>query len=671
MRDIREAELLWQPSEERVRTSNLARYMAWLEAEYGKDFADYQDLWTWSVTDLDAFWASIWNYFGVGSFARSSSALVEERMPGAAWFPNVQLNYAERALAGTLTRPAVVHMSEVRPLATVTYEELSRQVACAAAGLRRLGVEKGDRVVSTMPNILEALVAFLATASLGAVWSSVSPDFGVPSALDRFSQIEPTVLFAVDGYSYAGKRFDCLKAAREIGSQLPTLKKTVIVPYSDTVDGASNATKDCIFWSELLADEAPLAFEPVPFDHPLWILYSSGTTGLPKGIVHGHGGILLEHLKSHALHLDLGPEDRFFWFSTTGWMMWNFLVGGLLQGCTILLYDGHPMYPDPMALWRFTDEARATFFGTSAPYIESCMRLALHPGKEANLDALESLGSTASPLSAEGFKWVYEEVKNDLLLGSASGGTDVCSAFVGSCPLLPVRAGEIQCRLLGARVEAFDERGASVIDEVGELVVTAPMPSMPLSFWNDPEMSRYLGSYFDTYPRVWRHGDWIKITRSGACIIYGRSDSTIKRGGVRTGTSEFYRLVEGLSEIEDSLVVDIDTRGAADRLLLFVRLIAGVPWSDALEAKTKSVIRDGLSPRHVPDAIYVVLDIPRTLNGKKLEVPIKRILSGASVEDVVAFDALSNPDSIGPLVALVEQMQPKDRLTLGKKKRSI
>jgi acetoacetyl-CoA synthetase len=652
MRSIREGELLWAPSEERVRASNLARYTAWLKAKNGKEFADYQELWMWSVSDLDAFWTSIWDYFGVGTLSHPSSALVEPRMPGAEWFPGAELNYAERALAAEATKPAVVHMSEVRPMSTVTYEELRDQVARAAAGLRRLGVARGDRVVSTMPNIVETLVAFLATASLGAVWSSVSPDFGVPSALDRFKQIEPTVLFAVDGYNYAGNSFDCTTTTDQIRSNLSSLKKTVIVASVAPAHQPSPGSEDCISWEELLAEESPLTFEPVPFNHPLWILYSSGTTGLPKGIVHGHGGILLEHLKSHALHLDLGPDDRFFWFSTTGWMMWNFLIGGLLRGCTILLFDGHPMYPDPMAMWRFIDEAGVTFFGTSAPYIETCMRSALKPGKEVALDALRSLGSTASPLSAEGFRWVYEEVKSDLLLGSASGGTDVCSAFVGSCPVLPVKAGEIQCRLLGARVEAFDHRGESVTDEVGELVVAAPMPSMPLYFWNDPGKSRYIESYFDTYPGVWRHGDWIKITGSGACIIYGRSDSTIKRGGVRTGTSEFYRLVEGLPEIEDSLVVDVESLDPGARLLLFVKLIAGVSWSDALETKTKSVIRGGLSPRHVPDAIYVVPDIPRTLNGKKLEVPIKRILSGAPAEKVVAFDSVSNPASIASFVAL-------------------
>lgn len=642
---VQEGDLLWEPSEDQARRSNIAAYMSWLREARGKGFADYEDLWKWSVADLNGFWSSIWDYFRVRSRNGYSVALGDDRMPGAKWFPGAELNYAQHALAGQASRLAVMHMSEVRPLETVTYDDLRDQVARAAAGLRNVGVGPGDRVVSFMPNIIETLVAFLASASVGAVWSSVSPDFGVPSVLDRFRQIEPSVLFAVDGYSYGGSHFDRLEAVAEIRNGLPTLKKTVLLPYLRP-DMATENIGSMVKWTDFLSDEEPLLFEAVPFDHPLWILYSSGTTGLPKAIVHGHGGILLEHLKAHSLHLDLGPEDRFFWFSTTGWMMWNFLVSGLLQGSTILLYDGNPMYPDIMNLWRFAGETRTTYFGTSAPYIEACMKAGIRPGKEVDLSALKAVGSTASPLSVEGFKWIYDEVKRDVLLGSASGGTDVCTAFVGSCPLLPVHAGEIQCRLTGAQVEAFNDRGQPMIDELGELVVTAAMPSMPLYFWNDPQSRRYVESYFEAFPGVWRHGDWIKVTRRGTCVIYGRSDSTIKRGGVRTGTSEFYRLVEGVPEVADSLVVDIDFPGAGSRLLLFLRLMDDVPETDDVARRVKEVIKKGLSPRHVPDEVHVVSDIPRTLNGKKLEVPIKRILSGAAPEDVVTFDAMSNPESI-------------------------
>jgi acetoacetyl-CoA synthetase len=634
--------------------------MEWLAGRGHGPFADYEDLWRWSVADLNGFWLSIWGFLGLDPSHPPDRALGDARMPGAEWFPGISLNYAERALSLGSTAPAVIHASETRPLTYVDRAELRDQVGAAAAGLRRIGVRPGDRVVSIMPNIFETVVAFLATASIGAVWSGVSPDFGSPSILDRFVQIEPSVLFAVDGYVYGGKPFDRRAEIAEIRSKLPSLKGTVVVPYLDAELSHADLGEGMLLWDELLEDEAGPSFEAVPFSHPLWVLFSSGTTGSPKGIVHGHGGIVVEHMKIHSLHFDLGPEDRFFWFSTTGWMMWNFLLGGLLQGCSIVLYDGNPVHPDPMRLWRLAEEAEITYFGTSAPFIESCMTAGLRPGREVDLTALRSIGSTASPLSVEAFGWVYEDVKQDVALASASGGTDICSGFVGPCPLSPVRAGEIQCRMLGASVKAFNDRGAPVYDEVGELVVTEPMPSMPLYFWNDPDRKRYQESYFETFPGVWRHGDWIRIKGDGSCVISGRSDSTIKRSGIRTGTSEFYRLIEAIPEVADSLVIDLDTGGRA-RLLLFVQIADGSELSETLRETIRERIRTGLSPRHVPDEIVEVPGIPRTLNGKKLEVPIKRILLGAPVDDSVSRDALADPDALRPFEEMGRHARPTQK----------
>ncbi len=657
---VEEGTRLWEPTEQGRARANLTRYLSWLNEARGLTFVSYEELWHWSTTDLEAFWASVCEFFGVVFHQAYTRVLEDRRVPTARWFPGAQINYAEHALRRRDEHVAVIFRSESRPLMTLTYAELSRRTAAVAVALKGMGVGRGDRVVSYMPNTPETLVAFLATACLGAIWSSCPPEFGIRSVVERFQQIEPRVLFAVDGYRYGGRPYNRMEAVAEIQRQLPTLEATVLVPYLSDDPSFEGLTK-VRRWQELLGPpiDADLSFEPVPFDHPLWILYSSGTTGLPKAIVQGHGGILLEHVKALSLHLDLTPEDRFFWFTTTGWMMWNFLISGLLLGMTVVLYDGSPGYPDIRALWRFAEESGITYFGTSAPYILSCMKAGLGPGREFDLRRLRALGSTGAPLPPDGFRWVYQHVKRDLLLGSVSGGTDVCTAFVLSCPLLPVAAGEIQCRGLGAKVEAFDGQGRPVIDEVGELVITEPLPSMPVFFWNDPDSRRRRASYFETYPGVWRHGDWIKITPRGSCVISGRSDATLNRGGIRMGTSEFYRIVEEFPEVLESLVVDTGELGHEGRLLLFVVLRAGVGLDVSLRARIKQKLREELSPRHVPDAIYAIAEVPRTLNGKKLEVPVKRILAGAPAEGSVSRDAMGNPESLRPFVELARTLAKK------------
>jgi acetoacetyl-CoA synthetase len=649
---------LWTPSEERIARSNLTAYRRWLAATRGLDLDDYQRLWEWSVTDLDGFWRSQWEFFGVAEGDAPAPGLAERRMPGSRWFPDARLSYAELALRRRDEHPAIVAGREDGDLRTITRAELARMVAAAAEGLRRLGVGAGDRVAAYLPNVPETVVAFLATASIGAIWSSSSPEFGITSVVDRFQQIEPKVLLAVDGYRYAGRWHDRRDEVAAIRARLPTLSAAVIVPPGgrDGGDGAKPAAGQAtVSWADLLSSGAAAgspSFERVPFEHPLWILYSSGTTGLPKPIVQGHGGIVLEHLKSLALHLDLGPDDRFFWFTTTGWMMWNFLVAGLLVGSTVLLYDGSPGQPDMGALWRFAEAAGMTYFGTSAAYVLACMKAGVEPASIARLDRLRSIGSTGSPLPPEGFAWLQGHAGAEVQVASVSGGTDVCTAFAQSCPWLPVYSGEIQCRALGTKVEAFDERGEPVVGQVGELVVTEPLPSMPLYFWNDPDGSRYRDSYFLTWPGVWRHGDWVEITPRGTLIISGRSDSTLNRGGVRMGTSEFYRVVEGLDEITDSLVVDASEPGGEGRLLLFVVLRPGSEADEELRRRLRDAVRRELSPRHVPDEIHVIEAVPRTLSGKKLEVPVKRILAGVPLDKAVSEGALANPDAIRAVVAL-------------------
>jgi acetoacetyl-CoA synthetase len=640
-------ELLWTPSLERMQASRLAHYMRWLEAERGLHFESYSALWRWSVDELESFWSSLWDYFDVGP--RPASRVLESRvMPGARWFPGATLNYVERLFRQPGARTAVVHRSEGGARRELTYAELARAVGRCRAGLKRLGVGRGDRVVGYVTNSPEALVAFLASASLGAVWSSCPPEFGVESVLDRFSQIAPKLLVACTGYQYGGKVFDRRPEVARLHAALGTLEALVWV--GELAPDVADATS----FEELTSLDAPLEVDAVAFDHPLWILFSSGTTGLPKPIVHGHGGMLLEHLKVLALHSDLGEEDRFFWFSTTGWMMWNYLVGGLLVGATIVLYDGSPAHPDLMALWRLAAEEKVTFFGASAPFLMACRAAQHAPGAEVDLSGLRSVGSTGAPLPPAGFEWVYQAVSADVLLASVSGGTDLCTAFVGSCPLLPVHSGELQCAALGANVQAFDERGQPVVGQVGELVIASPMPCMPVCFWNDPEGQRYHDSYFDHYPGVWRHGDWILLTERGSAIISGRSDATLNRGGVRMGTSEFYRVVEELEEVRDSVVVDTSDATGAGKLWLFVVTAPGQSLDAALVLKLESTLRSKLSPRHVPDEIRAVSAVPRTLSGKKLEVPIKRLLGGARLEDVVNPGTLQNPQALYDLIAVAK-----------------
>ena len=659
MTEIAEGTQLWEPSEEFKENAMISRYMTWLKDERDLSFDGYGELWEWSVTDLDGFWSSIWEYFDVTSSNPYERVLSKREMPGAQWFPGTELNYAEHAFRNARPdEPALVHKSEIRPLGQVSWQELREKVGALAAGLKSLGVGRGDRVVAYLPNVREAVVAFLACASIGAVWSSGSPDFGAGSLVDRFMQIEPKVLLAVDGYRYGGKGFDRTQVVARLQQEIPSLEKTVVLPYlSDDPDLGS--LENVLLWDELLAghEGAQLAFERVPFDHPLWVLYSSGTTGLPKAIVHSQGGILMEHLKKLCLHVDLGPGDRFFWFTTTGWMMWNFLVGGLLSGATALLYDGNPGHPDMNALWELAEETGMTHFGTSASYLTSCMKASIEPGRDFDLTNLKGVGSTGSPLPPEGFEWVYEHVKRDVWLYSTSGGTDLCTAFVGGVPLLPVRTGELQARSLGAKVEAFNEEAQPVIDEVGELVITEPMPSMPIYLWNDEGGERYRESYFDVYPGVWRHGDWIKIKSNGACVIYGRSDSTINRGGVRMGTSEIYSAVEKVEEVAVSLVVDIHKPDGSAYMPLFVVLKEHAELDDDLKNRIKRSIRENASPRHVPNEILAVPDIPRTLNGKKLEVPVKKILSGTPPEQAASKDSLSNPESLDRFAELAEKIQ--------------
>ena len=667
--------VLWEPGPEVIEHAQITRYQRWLADQRGVATKGYAGLWDWSVDQPGAFWDSVWDYFGVLGQRGTGPALTGQ-LPDAEWFPGATLNYARNALAAASTDPgrvAVIAAAEDREPRRITYGELAAEVARVRAALARLGVTRGDRVAGYLPTVPEALIALLATASLGAIWSSCSPDFGAHSVIDRFAQITPKVLIAVPGYRYNGRVFGREDALAEIIAGLPGLAAVIMVggrPAGPAVPGAVTAAgAGLLDWDQLPAgpDEARLEFEDVPFSHPLWVLYSSGTTGLPKAIMHGHGGIVLEHLKALALHQDLGPGSVFFWYTTTGWMMWNYLSGGLLAGATLVLYDGSATYPGTDALWRLAARTGVTYFGTGAPYLMACAKAGLSPGRDLDLSAVRGIGSTGSPLPPEGFDWVYRDVGDGLLLGSFSGGTDLCTGFVGPSPLLPVRAGVIAGRCLGARVEAFDESGRPVTGQVGELVITEPMPSMPVGFWNDPGGERYRASYFAAYPGVWRHGDWITMLPDGGCVIYGRSDATLNRGGVRMGTSEFYRVVERLPEVTDSLVVDTGQLGRPGRLVLYVVLAEGRELDEELTGRIRGALRSELSPRHVPDEIHQVPGVPRTLSGKKLEVPVRKILLGTPVAQAADPDALANPEVLALFASQADPAYSQDEVQRGKK----
>tara|TARA_B100001971_G_C18261570_1_gene587406 strand:+ start:367 stop:2361 length:1995 start_codon:yes stop_codon:yes gene_type:complete len=655
-KSIKEGTILWEPPNDRIKAANITRYMKWLKKDKGLDFTDYDKLWKWSVTQIEAFWESLWQFLQIKASKPYREVLSDREMPGAEWFNGASLNYAEHVFHHMSPDcPALMFQSEIQSLMEISWDELYQNVSSIADSLRNMGVQKGDRVVSYQPNIPQTIIAFLACASIGAVWSSCSPDFGTRSVIDRFNQIGPKVLFAVDGYQYNGKAFDCRPAVAVLQQSLSTLENTVLVPYLK-LDTPTKNLKKVRIWDELLKQRSELVFEQVPFSHPIWVVYSSGTTGLPKPLVHSHGGILLEFKKFLGLHMDIKPKDRFFWFSTTGWVMWNVLQGSLLMGATPLLYDGSPGFPDMDVIWDFAEKTKMTNLGTSAAYITTCMNRKMEPQNNYNLSKLKTVGSTGSPLSPEGFQWVYDRVKKDVLLGSSSGGTDPCTAFLGCCPLLPVRAGELQCRCLGVKAEAFDEDGNSLIEEVGELVITEPMPSMPLYLWNDPEKQLYIDSYFTMYPGKWRHGDWVKITSGGSCVILGRSDSTINRHGVRMGSSEIYNVVEEITEVLESLVVGFNLPEGEYFMPLFVVIKGDIKLDDTLKVKIRKKIRRSLSPRHVPDEIYSVPEIPRTLNAKKLEVPVKKILSGIPPEKALNVDSMSNPKSINYFLKLGQQI---------------
>jgi acetoacetyl-CoA synthetase len=648
--------LLWRCPPELLAGSELARFGRWLEREHGVRFDDYNELWQWSVTDVETFWESIWRFCGVRTSAPYTAVLDEHRMPGARWFDGAQLNYAEHCLSGHEdSAVAIVHESELRAPGEWTRAELRAHAAAIAGGLRQLGVERGDRVAAYLPNIPEAVAAFLACASIGAIWSSCSPDFGVPAVVDRFSQIEPRVLLAVDGYRYGGRDFDRIESVAELRRALPTVEHTVLLPYLRAAEGAVG---DVLAWSELerLGAGAALTFEQVPFDHPLWILYSSGTTGLPKPLVHGHGGIVIEQLKLHRLHHDLRDGDRFFWFSTTGWVMWNVVVSALLTPSSIVLYDGNPAHPDHDRLWELAERTGVTLFGASAAYFGACVREGLDPAASGRLPRLRAIGSTGSPLPPEAFRWVYDRFPAQTWLFSISGGTDVVGAFVGGALTTPVYEGEISARMLGVSVESWDPEGHHATGRTGELVVTEPMPSMPLRLWGDDDGERFRDSYFSTYAGVWRHGDWIEITDRGTAIIRGRSDSTINRGGVRIGTSEIYRAALSVPAVVDALAVDVPLRGTHGFLALFVTLEPGAEFTAELEQELRSQIRSYCSPRHVPDDILQVPQVPRTLTGKVVEVPVKRILQGEPVDQVVSRDSLADPGALDWFIGYAEEL---------------
>jgi len=647
---VDEGELLWTPSPEWLEKTNLTAFMRWLADERGLEFSNYHDLWRWSVDCLEDFWAAVWDYFEIESSAPYESVLGRREMPGAEWFPGARLNYAQHILRQERgDEPALYYASENDELQSLPWSKFANDVRVLATRLREMGVKPGDRVAGFLTNCPEALVSALAVTSIGAIWSGCSPDFGSRSVLDRFAQIEPRVLICVDGYTYGGKRFDRREQVGNIAEALPSLEHVIFLPYLDR-DNETPPVEGAMLWRDAL-DAPPVPadsfeFEQVPFDHPLWILYSSGTTGLPKPIVHGHGGITIEQMKLTTFHMNMKPGECLFFFTTTGWMMWNFLVSSLLIGVRPLLYDGNPAYPKPDRLWQLVEQSGARLFGASPTFQQMQEKFGIVPRESFDLSNLETVVLAGSPVSAECMAWFYDDVKRDLWVCPGSGGTDVCSGFVGGTPILPVYAGEIQAPHLGVDAQAFNMEGKPVINEVGEMVITQPMPSMPLFFWNDEGNERYLETYFDEFPGVWRHGDYFRINERDGCFVLGRSDATLNRYGVRIGTSEIYRSVEGLAEIDDSLIINLDLPGGNFFMPLFVKLAEGVQLNDELVAKIAAKLRADYSPRHVPDKVYEIPDVPYTLTGKKMEIPVRKILMGVELAKAANPAAMSNPKSL-------------------------
>ncbi|HRK73698.1 MAG TPA: acetoacetate--CoA ligase, partial [Rhodothermales bacterium] len=627
--------ILWQPTKEGLEQTNLSTYLQWLTEHTGETFTSYDALWAWSVSNIDDFWASIWAYFEVMAHTPYKAVRSTDAMPAVNWFEGATLNYAEHIFRNeTALHPAILFKAESKPIEAISWTSLRENVAKMAAYLKAQGVGIGDRVVAYLPNIPEATIGFLATCALGAVWSSCSPDFGVASVIERFEQITPKAFIAVNGYTYNGKTYDRTAEIQAMLAGMPTIDSMIVVEAEDNPHKTDFPVKTTTWHSILVEPHRPnLVFEAVPFAHPIWVLYSSGTTGTPKAITHSQGGVLLEHLKYLSFHNDVHKGERFFWFSTTGWMMWNFVQASLLVGATIVLYDGSPHYPDLNALWKLTEEAEITHFGTSAPYILACRKAGITPKKQFNVSKLRSISSTGAPLPPEGFQWIYEHVKDHVWFCSMSGGTDVCTAFVGGVPTEPVYEGEIQRRSLGAAVYAFDEWGNAVINEVGEMVLSEPMPSMPIYFWNDPHKTKYLDSYFTHYEgKVWRHGDWLTLTDRNTLLIWGRSDATLNRNGVRIGTAEIYRALEQIPDIQDSLIVNLEQKDGTHFMPLFIQVKTGVVLNEALKTEISQLLRSMYSPRHVPDAILLTPEVPYTISGKKMEAPVKKILMGLSVE---------------------------------------